>query len=870
MPWKHFIVEELYNANLPLWNPYHVNGFPQHGDSMTWYPISWIFGFLNGSYNLNALNYEYIFHVFIAGLGFYTFSNKFVKSHKIRFLLGLSYMFSGFMLGNAQHISWIISAAWMPWVFHYLNILFEENKFRTILKFTLTSFFLFSGGYLAIFFVVIYLLFAFIIYKVIKLNTWKERRKISLKLILGLVLIFLLSLPLLHAAIEIFPLFNRSSSNLQDSIFNISVGATPWNGILAIILPFSSGIYNINEIEFGTFSSYLGTIPILIIVLNPKILIQNKKLVLLFLLALFFLLCSMGDTFPFRKLISHLPLLDLFRYPTLFRLFFIFFILLVSGIILEKIKIKQSITKKHIQIILLSFILIFSVGALSISSKINIDQIQFALKYIFKQNFLSDFDLSSRIFVNLIIFSVLSIAIFLYVTFKKEVNIFKILFLFWGIELLFVAFTSAPQSVFHPVNVEFTNKKIDYQAKNYPQIDLKHQENEQNAWRDYLDFSWQGKTFYLKQFSQNWYNPLKLSNQSKSKFRISEAEISKLPLFSIVAFDENKRFKEVKYSNLKLKFSDNQNFTCTNIINSEKNCFLLFKQNYVPEWEIKNNSSQIEPILLENGFMLIPLINSKEIHFNYKNKTYTFVFWISTLSLLFFLILLFVTSKNKTILATITIILSSIFLLNSLERIQKPKPLEKNEIAKMSLLDLDKTDQFYYTSYWKGLKSRLLIPQNKAKSDAEISFIEYFYPNKIDNIKFKNKIYSIHKKTEEKRKVILKRINLLGNNNFKINLRDYYSKHKVIGFKMIFEADTLTKNTLWISHNRNGKWINGKSWDIENQQPKNQGKEKLIIHYLDLSQYDLKINDELNLYLWSEDKNSEFKISVFEIFETKY
>ncbi|MFN5416049.1 MAG: hypothetical protein ACK5B9_03260, partial [Flavobacteriia bacterium] len=208
--------------------------------------------------------------------------------------------------------------------------------------------------------------------------------------------------------------------------------------------------------------------------------------------------------------------------------------------------------------------------------------------------------------------------------------------------------------------------------------------------------------------------------------------------------------------------------------------------------------------------------------------------------------------------------------LNSLERIQKPKPLEKNEIAKMSLLDLDKTDQFYYTSYWKGLKSRLLIPQNKAKSDAEISFIEYFYPNKIDNIKFKNKIYSIHKKTEEKRKVILKRINLLGNNNFKINLRDYYSKHKVIGFKMIFEADTLTKNTLWISHNRNGKWINGKSWDIENQQPKNQGKEKLIIHYLDLSQYDLKINDELNLYLWSEDKNSEFKISVFEIFETKY
>lgn len=117
MPWKHFIVDELYNGNLPLWNPYFRDGFPQHGDTMTWYPISWFLGFLFGGYNLFSVNLEFLLHLLIAGTGMFSLSNRFSNNQKVNFLIGLSFMLSGFMIGNAQHVAWVISAAWMPWYF---------------------------------------------------------------------------------------------------------------------------------------------------------------------------------------------------------------------------------------------------------------------------------------------------------------------------------------------------------------------------------------------------------------------------------------------------------------------------------------------------------------------------------------------------------------------------------------------------------------------------------------------------------------------------------------------------------------------------------------------------------------------------------
>ena len=43
---------------------------------MTWYPISWIIGLIFGN-DLITLQYEYLFHLFIGGIGVYFFGTHF-------------------------------------------------------------------------------------------------------------------------------------------------------------------------------------------------------------------------------------------------------------------------------------------------------------------------------------------------------------------------------------------------------------------------------------------------------------------------------------------------------------------------------------------------------------------------------------------------------------------------------------------------------------------------------------------------------------------------------------------------------------------------------------------------------------------------
>lgn len=867
LPWKHFISEELYNGQLPLWNPYHGNGFPQHGDSMTWYPLSWIFAFLNGQYNLSALNQEYLFHIFVAGLAFYHFSGNFVHSRKVRFLLGLSYMFSGFMIGNAQHVSWIISAAWMPFVFHYLiGVLRQQNR-PAIFKLALTGFLFFSGGYLAIFFVALYIML--IGTAVYFYRNRQQFRKTLLYLGFSVALIALLALPLLISAWNIFPLFNRFDPT--DPHFNLNTGSTPLNGLLAIVLPLASGIYNMTEIGFGSFSAYLGLVPILLLCFFYKQLFRESRIGFVVLLAVFFLLCSMGDLLPLRGLLAKLPLLDLFRYPTLFRLFFIFFLLLGAGMTADRrMNEKSPFTRRQfllVSLILAKICLLVILGCLS---KLDFEELSHYFKNLFAFKPLEKLQLFNRVFINI---SLLFLAILLINLLARFSSLKRLIFLAWGIEILFVGITGAAHTVYHPVDVVFSNDLMVYQPQNYAQVHRKHNDLEKQSWEGYLDFSWQGKTFYLKQWSKLWYNPLKLNYSAGMPYSIPDNQADSTSLFSLVTFRNRQLFPMRNAAvNAEIKNNHDIRLHLNEVTDRDGNSFVLVKQRLVPEWSARVDGRSVKISQSSQGFILIPVKkNSKNILLNYDVSVYRMAFWIFALTLLFVFLALFWFSENKSLIALGSGALLLVIAWSSWGRLSEGEKLSDLTDKKIiRAKDLDNHVQFRSLAYWRKSPEEMSLIQNYPKTDSDISYFRYFYPKKTGYVQYRKRRYARFSKDRVDRKLIYSLRDTTIGSGYKLELLALEKttrrfRNKVICLKIIYKAENKSPQNLWLAHFRKEQWVNGMTIPFGNSDTLRDDEQKIIIRYFDLNKYPLLPGDALRLYTWCDDPQASIRIESLEL-----
>jgi hypothetical protein len=127
LTWKYHITECLWNGTLPLWKPYITGGFPQQGDPGTWYPVSWLFS-LPGRYSIASMHAEYLFHVWFAGTGAYLLLQRTGVPWGGSIALGVCSRFSGVIVGNARHIGWVVSAAWLPWILLAMLGLYRQPR----------------------------------------------------------------------------------------------------------------------------------------------------------------------------------------------------------------------------------------------------------------------------------------------------------------------------------------------------------------------------------------------------------------------------------------------------------------------------------------------------------------------------------------------------------------------------------------------------------------------------------------------------------------------------------------------------------------------------------------------------------------------
>ena len=183
LPMRHFFHDALNDNHLPAWNS-HINlGFPNYADpqSGAWYPVLWVFQVLP-MYGFKALNLEWLFHVLMAGVGMFQLTKHLKASVPVATFAALAYSLSGFIVGTAQILPFIIGACWLPWCLVFFLKTLQDPNWKNSTWLAVILYLQVTGAYPAFTIIVFYLFVALFVYK---LFTRSTRRKGVLALVLG-------------------------------------------------------------------------------------------------------------------------------------------------------------------------------------------------------------------------------------------------------------------------------------------------------------------------------------------------------------------------------------------------------------------------------------------------------------------------------------------------------------------------------------------------------------------------------------------------------------------------------------------------------------------------------------------------------------
>ena len=359
LPWRYLVGQTLQCGHLPLWNPYTHLGYPIYADpqSGAWYPVVWLIGGVFG-YNIYWIQTEYLFHVWLAGYGMFLLVKALVNNEKVAWLAGASFLLSGFFTGNAQHLTWIISGAWIPFILYYFLLMSRGCHWRHALLCAICFLMLFTGGYPAFSIVFLYILLVLIIVVITRKIYCRQPSLDFIKsLMLFIVISLLLSTVMLVSVAESFRIAGRAEGLSRELAME-----NPFSpqSLFSFLFPLSSvkdAVYF--QTDTSMSNGYFG----LIMLAGLMISISRKKTfveIVIFCGSLILLMAAMGSYTPLRGwLYDYIPLMNLFRMPSLFRLFVI-----IGFILLGAFSLTELLNDKNGNIKLANVLKILGVGFL--------------------------------------------------------------------------------------------------------------------------------------------------------------------------------------------------------------------------------------------------------------------------------------------------------------------------------------------------------------------------------------------------------------------------------------------------------------------------------------------------------------------------
>jgi hypothetical protein len=335
-PYRFLAFTNIFKNNITLWNPYLFCGSPFFANptNQLFYPVNIIFLFLP----LNvAINYSFVLHVVIAGIGMYLLAFLLIKNSYLAFISAFIFMFSPlfFLRCFAGHLTTLNAYAWIPFIFWSSQIFLKEKKATYII---ITGIFLgvqLLAGHPQTSYYTIIALTAYFLFSILWDYSKNKNSAGFPFLIFSYFAVIFIGLGI--AAIRLIPSleFMRLSDRSANELSFAGAWSFPAQNLLTYLLPeFYGDIVHFpywGQYVLWEMCGYVGILPLVLSII--AIVYQRNRYTLFFFgLAVFALLGSLGEHTPLFKIFYYfLPYYSKFRGHSKFLILFVFSIPILAA-----------------------------------------------------------------------------------------------------------------------------------------------------------------------------------------------------------------------------------------------------------------------------------------------------------------------------------------------------------------------------------------------------------------------------------------------------------------------------------------------------------------------------------------------------------
>jgi len=640
-PSKYYISESIRSYSFPWWNPYINFGIPQYGDmnSGFWSPITWIIAqFFH--YNAYTFTAELLLYLFLAGLGMFRLCRILHFTRTTSYIIGASYLCSGYMVGHLQHFNWISAAAFLPWCLYGYHLLINRFSMKNVIQSALWFYLFISSAHPGLIIGGIYFFLGYAVFSFFEKRNNTEHHfnpgSFVKKHLWMLLPLFLFSLGLIAGYSDVIPYITRGS---KLSGAGQIVNPFTLQSLISLAVPMAtvkaSGFFST---DVSMRNIYMG-LTFLLFLLPALRMPMNKHQKFFLYTGLFFLLISIGG--PFKYINYYLlPLGSYVRMPGEFMIFAIISFLLftafsMNSFIADNKEFGNAYHKSYFTIqIILVICIIAGIAGIAFSQH----SIFFSMNRVLSPALITS-KLKS-ITDNLSIFDILIIQGLLQLTLLQSIkkNIikkdFKQLIKISFIELIFATLLNIPFTGVGQASVNDVQSALSKAPEGIPTpflTPVSQHVNNTNDRKTMLLGSW---SFYNKQIgssTQNFY-PVEL-NTTHQVFKDSISLFHDKPF---IFTTNDSLVKSLRINYFKGNFVDLQ-IECTGADT------LVLQENVYKHWMTVVNGEYRKPIQYAGVFNAVYLQPGKNfVKFNFNPKGVASCYEISRIAILIALLYLLV------------------------------------------------------------------------------------------------------------------------------------------------------------------------------------------------------------------------------------
>ncbi|HTK82424.1 MAG TPA: YfhO family protein [Bacteroidota bacterium] len=364
-PARNFAAVSMAGGELPLWNPFTLNGMPFQADIQTalfYIPNMLLTLFVSGGkLSFYWLELEIVGHYVIAGVGMYYLAKSYGLERIYAFFAALVFMFSGYAITRAIHQPMICETAWLPLIILLFRKMMKEKSAVAMILCAVVLGHAILAGFPQLTLYIYFLLFlTFAVECIARLRSGGVKTAFPVAALAGGVVVISLALAAIQLlpTIELAPYTQRAEMTYEKSLD----GSLSWPGLITLIVPKFFGAYGAQGSDYwmqGSYGQYWETvvyigIPALVCVVFASLLMRkNADVMFLFCVVVFSLLYALGDSFFLHKLFfTHVPAFNKFREPGRLSFLWTFAAAILAGFGLRQCVEESRIAKKSLQKIL--------------------------------------------------------------------------------------------------------------------------------------------------------------------------------------------------------------------------------------------------------------------------------------------------------------------------------------------------------------------------------------------------------------------------------------------------------------------------------------------------------------------------------------